>query len=125
MTAAIGSFTFVSIKGPQVPALAVAMSPIDRAGVDGTAFRQDARKVPEIQLEATAVAADLAAANIACDLYAALVGTLTTIVDDLGRSVGSVAVLGVLVFDVRALVNASPSTAAYLIRSVWRVKPTL
>ena len=123
--ASIGGYGFVSIKGPQVPALATAMSPIDRAGVDGSAFRNDAKKVPEIQLDATATAETLALANAAIDNFADLVGSLVTIVDDLGRSVGSVAVLGVIVYQVRALVNASPSTANYLIRSAWRVKPTL
>jgi hypothetical protein len=120
----IGAYNFVSIKGPPIPSLAVAMAPIKRAGVDGSAFRRDAKGVPEIILQATSWAVSETLALTSPDLYAALVGSLVTVVDDLGRTVNNVMVLACQVTRISRLGVSTEPTAEFMIRSVWKVQPT-
>ena len=121
----IGAFSFIRMTGPQVPKLAVAMMPIDRAGVDGYAFREDAKKVPDIALQTVEGMALLATANSAADDYAALIGTEVTIVDDMARTVNNVMVLAVQVNRVQEIFTPSPASMGnYLVHASWLVKPT-
>ena len=120
----IGSFSFIRMTGPQIPALALAVEPINRPAVDGVAFRDDARKVREIMLETIATSTTLAAANVAVDNYAAIKGTLVTIVDDFGRTVNYVMILDVGEVRIQPVSGSSPAGTAYLVKAAWRVKPT-
>ena len=121
---AIGAYTFLQMTGPQVPARAAAVEVIERPGVDGSAFREEAQKVPELILNTLAAATTLAAANLACDNYALLKGTLVTVVDQLGRTVPYVMVLDVRVTRVAPCAGSAPVGTNYLVWAQWWVKPT-
>lgn len=122
----IGSINCIRIEGPQIPALAVVMTPIDRTGVNGTIFRSDAQKVPEITLRSTTTVTTLALANAAADTFNALVGSLVTITDDLGLATSSVMILAVRVDRVQNIKNfVGDNNINYLVSGIWLVKPTL
>ena len=123
MSSSIGAFTFIKMTGPKIPQLAIRVETISREGLDGDAFRLNAQKVPEITVQTIAAAVTLAAANLAPDTYAALIGTQITVVDDLGRTVTGVMVLDVKVTAVRQLMSAVPTCAA-IVYAVWVLKPT-
>lgn len=120
----IGSFTFIKMEGPQLPALASAVQIIERPGVDGSAARTIAQKAELITKFTTEAVTHLATANAAADDYANLKGNQVTVVDDLGRSVNNVLVADVRVLAIRSLANCNVSTYNYLIEAVWTLKPT-
>ena len=120
----IGEQTFIRLSGPQMPALAKNMAVISRQGKDGAVFRADAKKVPDVPVRGLAVTETLGSAQTAIDTYQALIGTLVTVVDDLGRSTSNVMVLGVQVDRVQFMTTPSPSTAVYWVYSSWLLKPT-
>ena len=122
----IGEFDFLQMIGPQIPLLSAAIEQIDRPGTDGTAFRDDAFKTADIVVQTVEGVSELATANLAADDYAALKGTMVTVVDDLARQVEDVIILDVRVTKVQAI--ATPSSGAmgnYLVFASWQLKPTL
>jgi hypothetical protein len=121
----IGAFSFLSLKGPQIPALAAAVEIIDRPGVDGTASRIDAFKAEELTINTIEGVTNLVTAQAAADDYAELKGTHVTVVDELGRTVTYVLVVDVRVLSVKALLYSNPPNNNYLINAVWLLKPTL
>lgn len=119
----IGSNNFIRMSGPQVPALAIAMATINRKGRDGEVFRSDARKVPEVIQRTVTYVTSAGDANSADDVYKALIGSLVTVVDDHGRSVSNVMVLGAQVDFIQAVTTAT-ATASHLVYGSWLLKPT-
>lgn len=111
------------MTGPKIPQLATKVETISRDGIDGEAFRSNAKKVPDVTLQTVATASTLAEANLAPDSYAAIIGTQVTVIDDLGRTVSNVMILDVKVTSVRILSISVPAAAA-VVYAVWIVKPT-
>lgn len=124
MSSSIGSINFIKLSGPQVPKLASAVEIIDRPGVDGTASRVNALKAEEITVYTIEGKNSLNDAKAAADTYAALKGTIVTVVDDLGRSVDNVLVVDVRVLSAQNVLNPQPTNNNYLVRAVWMLKPT-
>jgi len=110
--------------GPQIPALASFVEPIDRPGVDGEAFRQNANKVAAIEIFTKQWVTTLTAANLAIDYYSALKGYTVTVVDDLGRTINNVMVLDVRVNAVQTILTSSPTGYTHQVSAVWYLKPT-
>lgn len=120
----IGSETFLSLSGPDIPKLAAAVEIIDRPGVNGTANRVDALKAEELTIYTLQSVADISAANAAVDDYAGLKGTKVTVEDDQGRSVSDVLVVDVRVIKKQKVLISSPSGTGALVWAVWLLKPT-
>ena len=120
----IGALTFINMTGPQLPALASHIEAIDRPGVNGEAFRENAKKVQGIQVQTTMWVVSLALANAAIDNYSALKGTLVTVIDDNGRTVNNVMVLDVQVNRIRPILTSSPSGYSHSVNATWYLKPT-
>ena len=112
------------MTGPQVPALAIALEVINRRGVDGEGFVENAKKVEAINKQTIEPVSMLATANWAADDYADLKGTLVTVVDDSGRLVINVMVLDVRVTGVKQVFTSCPAGTNYLITANWVIKPT-
>lgn len=125
MASSIGAYTFLSMRGPQIPLLASAVEIIDRPGVDGVAHRINALKATEITLFTLEGIELKATANGRADDYAALKGTTVTIVDDQGRSVDDVLIVEVRVLSPpQYVLNPQPTGNNYLVKAAWVVKPT-
>lgn len=124
MSSSIGSETFISMSGPDVPKLAAAVEMIDRPGIDGIAARVDALKAEELTVYTSQKVVDVEAANDKADEYAALKGTKVTVVDDLGRSVSSVLIVDVRVTKKQTVLTSSPAGTGALVWAVWLLKPT-
>ena len=120
----IGVITFIRLSGPQIPKLASFIETIDRPGVDGEAFRENAKKVQGLQIRSIEWVVNIAAANNAIDVYSALKGSLVTVVDDLARSVANVMVIDVQVNRVRTILTSSPSGYSHQVEGTWLLKPT-
>jgi len=120
----IGAASFIRMTGPQIPALASHIEAINRPGVDGEVFRENAKKVQGIQVRTIAWALNLAAANSAIDTYSALKGTLVTVTDDHGRAVNNVMVLNVQVDRIRPILTSSPAGYSHQVEASWALKPT-
>jgi len=120
----IGSETFLSLSGPDIPKLAAAVEIIDRPGVNGTANRVDALKAEELTIYTLQSVADISAANAAVDDYAGLKGTKVTVEDDQGRSVSDVLVVDVRVIKKQKVLISSPWGTGALVWAVWLLKPT-
>ena len=112
------------MTGPQVPSLAIALEVINRRGVDGEGFVENARKVEAINKQTVEAVYALATANCAADDYAALKGSLVMVVDDTGRTVYYVMVLDVRVTLVKQVFTSCPAGTNYLIQADWALKPT-
>ena len=112
------------MAGPKIPQQAIAVRMVDRVGVDGNAFRFDAKKVPEIAVQTVQAVGSLAAANLAPDIYASYIGSYVTVVDDLGRNVSSVLVVDAKVTGSSVCQVSSPAGVAALVSGIWILKPT-
>lgn len=120
----IGSETFISMSGPDVPLLAAAVEIIDRPGLDGIASRVDALKATELTIYTIQKVVDVDTANDKADDYADLKGTKVTVEDDLGRSVASVLIVDVRVTKKQQVLVSSPTGTGALVWAVWLLKPT-
>jgi len=120
----IGALSFINMIGPQLPALASHIEAINRPGVDGEAFRENAKKVEGIQVQTTTWVVSSALANAAIDNYSALKGSLVTVIDDNGRTVNNVMVLDVIVNRITPILISSPLGYSHSINATWYLKPT-
>lgn len=125
MASSIGTFEFLRMEGPQIPSLASFVEIIDRAGVDGTAFRIDALKAEELTIYTIEGVSYLSEAKTRADDYAELKGTKVTVVDDLEREVEDVLVVDVRVISTpQKLALSVPAGIDYVVRAIWLLKPT-
>ena len=120
----IGSFNFIQMKGPGIPEPTGGVQSLDRPWVDGTAWRAIATKGSEFEMETYEGVANLSTANSTEESYKLLVGTLVTVVDDLGKKKTNVLVQGVRVVRVNAAISPTDSSVAYLVQAVWALKTT-
>lgn len=120
----IGSFNFIKMTGPQIPTLASMIRPINRPGVDGEIFREEAQKVEDITLKTVAMVTNSADAQNAVDNYKSLQGYNVTITDDNERIVQNVMVLQVYGVMVAPLLASVPAGYTHRITANWVVKPT-
>lgn len=124
--ASIGGYNVLVVQGPYQPR-GMATERIERPGVDGTAFREKGIRGTPFQITTMVDcddAPDLAALLLN---YAALQGTLVTVVDDLGTSWTNVMVLGVQPVSARAIGTSAGglSTSAGTLATVrWTLQAT-
>jgi len=119
----IGTYTFVRLEGAKLPAKAMTTAIIDRPGVDGIGFRYNALKLGQQTVESVEAITYWANAVTRPDDYAALKGTLVSVIDDMGRRVDNVLVGEVIVTAMQQVYNATGG-ANYIVRATWVLQPT-
>jgi len=90
----IGGYTMITVKNNPAPA-GMLLADITRPNVDGHAYQEQGYHAPVVYLTSIVDLADAAEVQTEIEGYAALQGTLITVVDDLGNSWTNVAVLSV------------------------------
>lgn len=101
----IGSYSFFRMTGAVEPAR-TRVEILERAGVDGEAYRDLGSGAPDSVLRTETLVSSLAAAKTAIDSYAGYIGTTQTVTDDLGNTRTSVMILDVRLADQRQLFYA-------------------
>ncbi|MBN1126919.1 MAG: hypothetical protein JXA82_18095 [Sedimentisphaerales bacterium] len=122
--AGIGSFTFIQVDGPPLPALAENVERIERQGIDGQAYRATSRKTEPFQWTTTAAITSLANADTLISSYYSVRGSLAVCVDDFGRTVSNVMIRDVRPNRLIPVLNSAPVGTAYLVQCVWLLEPT-
>lgn len=120
----IGAFDFIRMTGPEIAGLSVQVKEFDRPGIDGVGFHSGAAKAPHCVKMTVEGVANAATANTAEEDYKAIKGSLVTVVDDHGRSRGSVMVVDVTVVRKTALLMSVPDNYGYLVTAQWVLKAT-
>ena len=118
--ASIGGHTVFSISGLPEPA-AHRNVLLERPGVDGASARTEGLRAEETTVMTTTFVDGAAAVKSTPETYAALVGSIVTVVDDFGNSVHNVLVQAVRVVDVRRVGVGYP-TAYARIECQWDLK---
>lgn len=124
MASSIGTIEFLRMAGPKIPAALPVVQSIDREGVDLTAFRVQAYKNAETTVMTTQAVASVATANLAPNAYAALIGTVVTVVDDLGLTTYNVIVIDARVTRIQQAASSSPAGTGAIISGIWILRPT-
>jgi len=122
--ASIGTIEFLRLSGPKIPAALPVVQTIDREGVDLSAFRLQSYKNAEITVQTVQLAASVAAANLAPNAYASLIGATVTVVDDLGLTTANVMVIDARVTGTQMTAASAPSGTAAVVYGVWILRPT-
>ena len=118
--ASIGGYTVFSISGLPAPA-AHRNVLLERPGVDGASARTEGLRAEETTVTTITFLVSSGQVKTVPETYAALVGSLVTVVDDFGNLVNNVLVQAVRVLDVRRVGVGYPTAYARL-ECQWELK---
>ena len=124
MASSIGTLSFLRMAGPKIPSSLPVVQTIDREGVDLSAFRVQAYKNAEVTVQTTQAVTSQALANAAPAVYASLIGTKVTVVDDLGLTTYNVMVIDARVTRTQLTASTSPAGTAAIVSGIWILRPT-
>lgn len=117
----MSSFNLTILSGPPIEQPKQTVKLIDRAGVDGLAYRIEAKKPREAIWQTMEKMNDVDDANARTEDYAELIGTMTTFKDSHDRSVSGCLVLDVTVTKVQQVAACSDSSVKALVFATWTV----
>jgi len=124
--ASIGGYSMIFVSGP-VGRPGMATERIERPGVDGTAFREQGLRCEPFMMTSIVDLDDAADVAAELDLYAALKGTLVTVIDDHGSTWTNVMVLDVQPVETKTIgVSAGglATTPTKLVTARWTLQAT-
>lgn len=117
----MSSFNLIILSGPPIEQPKTTVKLIDRAGVDGLAYRLEAKKPRETVWQTMEKMNDVDDANDRPEDYAELIGTSTSFTDSNGRIVSGCIVLDVTVTKIQPVAACSDSSVKALVFAVWTV----
>jgi len=120
----IGGFTFFEMRGEKLQPAADRLAILSRPGTDGEVIREEPQKTRPFEKQTIEAYTVLATANNAAVDYAALIGTLVTVVDELNWTAYNVLIADVQNIRVVPVINASVANVNYLVSATWVMKPT-
>jgi len=126
MMASIAGYTMLFVTGP-IGRPGMATEPITRPGVDGSAFREVGLRCEPFLMTSLMDLEDAADVAAELNLYAALKGSLVTVVDDHGSTWTNVMVLDVQPIQTQTIgVSAGglATTPTKLITARWTLQAT-
>ena len=128
MTAKIGTFNFVSLKGNVNPAKGEQLEVITRANVDGVAFRKTGKRAESFEMQSLVDGlSSTETALTLLDSYKAMQGTLVTLTLEDGSIYNNVMVLRVTEIErlpIKSSVGGIVPGSDYLLRCSWTLQMT-
>lgn len=127
MSASIGSFTFLTLKGGVSIGSGMTLQEITRPNVDGISYRKVGKRGEPFQVNTVIDLLNYPTAKTRVSDYAAMQGTLVTLVEESGSTWNNVLVLNtrhVETVPIRSSVGGITANSLVLLSMVWTLRMT-